>query len=235
MILQVFESMSLLFAQKGHTHNVIDGLGGRAVTRMSHESWQSPDDVVEVYNRFLQSCQFEVGTFDKSAHKHDESADWNQWLLEVPLQFASLTGPQAPHHFRIGRRLTWSTQDFASAKVTSSSTFAEVDSQNDLMLALYQYMSDRHPYQIVKLFSPTECKRLKASMSVQPGPQVFPRKAIKQADREKVHKQATIAYEKNAIGKEAFDFLTSWSKSTMRRWPRPVEYSYLTDVLFRKQ
>ena len=227
VILQIIESASLVFGVKGHTHNVLDGLGGHAVTRMSHECWDSPDDVVEIYNKFLQSCQLESGTFDRSAHKHDVAADWNAWLNEVPLQFNAITGPLAPHHVRVCRRYHLSSNDFANAKPTSCSETLQADSQDDLMLALYQYMSDPIPYQIVKLFSPMECRSLRASFTIQPAAGDFPRRNIKQADRENVHRKATVAYERHAISQKAFSFLTTWASGTMRRHPRPTFYSHL--------
>ena len=227
VIMQIFESASLIFGAKGHTHNVLDGLGGHAVTRMSHECWDSPDDVVEIYNKSLQSCQLESGTFDKSAHKHDVAADWNAWLMAVPLQFNAITGPLAPHHFRVCRRYHLSSNDFANAKLTSCSETLQADSQDDVMLALYQYMSDPIPYQIVKLFSPMECRSLRASFTSQPAAGDFLRRNIKQTDRENVYRKATVAYEKHAISQKASSFLTTWASGTMRRRPRPTFYSHL--------
>ena len=223
--MEVFETASLLFGVKGHTHNVLDGLGGHAVTRMSHECWETPDDVVECYNKFLASCQLERGTIDQTSHKHDASADWNAWLGEVPLNFTAITGPAAPHHFRICRRCHLSSLDLANAKLTYCSQLREADSQDDLMLALYQFMSDPQPYQVVKLFSPSECRQLRSSFSIQPGPGDFPRRPIQQADRENVFRKAKAAYEKKAISQKAYTFLTTWSSGTLRRHPRPTHYS----------
>ena len=82
-----------------------------------------------------------TGTFDQTSHKHDAAADWNAWLSEVPLNFSAITDPSAPHHFRICRRCHLSSHDLASAKLTCSQ-LREAESQDDLMLALCQFMLD---------------------------------------------------------------------------------------------
>ena len=224
VILEVFEGASLLFGIKGHTHNILDGLGGHAVTRMSHECWDSPHKLSVITRSFLPVVSWRKEPLTR-VHKHDEAADWNEWLNEVPLQFNAITGPVAPHHFRICRRFHLSMNDLANAKLTYCSNLREPDSQDDLVLALYQYMSDPMPYQVVKLFSPSQCKRLKMDFFVQPGPGNFPRRKIKQADREKVVKQAKVAYDRQAMSQEAYKFLTMWATGTMRRHPRPTFYS----------
>ena len=154
--------------------------------------------VVSCYNKFLASCQLERGTIDQTSNKHDASADWNAWLAEVPLNFTAITGPSAPHHFRICRRCHLSSTDLANAKLTYCSQLREADSQDDLMLALYQFMSDPQPYQVVKLFSPSECRQLRSSFSIQPGPGDFPRRPISQTDRENVFRKAKAAYEEKS-------------------------------------
>ena len=148
--LDVFATATLLFPIKGHTHGPLDGIGGHCVTRCSHMTFDSADELVDVYNGFLSRASFEEGTFAKRCWKHDESPDWNAWIAEIPLSFANLTGPLAPHGFRILRRKDMKQADLNHAKYSCAN-----QSPDDVMLAVYEYMSDPLPYQVVRLFSPS--------------------------------------------------------------------------------
>ena len=100
IMMGVFQSAVALFPIKGHTHGPLDAVGGHAVVRCSHQTFETADGLVRTYNDFLQQASFEKGTFDASAYKHDDAADWHAWANEVPLSFQHLTGPRAPHGFR---------------------------------------------------------------------------------------------------------------------------------------
>ena len=159
--MDVFATVTLLFPIKGHTHGPLDGIGGHCVTRCSHMTFDSADELTNVYQDFLSRASFEEGTFAKSCWKHDESPDWNAWIAEIPLNFANLTGPLAPHGFRILRRKYIKQADLDHAKYHCAN-----QSPDDIMLAVYEYMSDPLPYQVVRLFSPSALIICMFSLSV---------------------------------------------------------------------
>ena len=143
--MDVFATATLLFPIKGHTHGPLDGIGGHCVTRCSHMTFDSANELTHVYQDFLSRASFEEGTFAKSCWKHDESPD-----SEIPLSFANLTGPLAPHGFRILRRKDMTQADLDHAKYRCAN-----QSPDDIILAVFEYMSDPLPYQVVRLFSPS--------------------------------------------------------------------------------
>ena len=139
---------TILFPVKGHTHGPLDAIGGQAVTRCSHMPFDDPNGLVDTYQQFLSRATFEEGTFSKTCYKHDNSADWNAWINDIPLKFANHTGPMAPHGFRVLKRKRVMKEEVEHAKYHCANP-----SPNDIMMLLYHYMSDALPYQVVRLFS----------------------------------------------------------------------------------
>ena len=84
--------------------------------RCSHNTFDSADGLIN--QSFLDSAEFESGTFRKAAYKHDNAACWRQWVDEIGLDFAQLTGPKA-HGFRIALRQQLKPEDIAEARQTS--------------------------------------------------------------------------------------------------------------------
>ena len=54
------------------------------------------------------------------------------------------------------------------------------------------------------------------------------RRSIPRDVREKVVNKADQAFSTNSISFEAHDYLTKWAKGTLRRYPRPMSYSFST-------
>ena len=62
-------------------------------------------DVVDMLDHLLPTFGLDVGTRDGAkAYTLDEAAEWVKWVEEVDLATSALTGPEAPHYFRICRR-----------------------------------------------------------------------------------------------------------------------------------
>lgn len=144
--MNIFESATILFPIKGHTHGPLDGIGGHAVVKCSHETFEDADELVGVYQKFLQKAVFEKGTFDQHCYKHDDSPNWSDWCGEVPLQFRQMTGPLAPHGFRFLRWKHVKRQEVDNAGYTPHEPCAD-----DVMLLVYEHMSDPLPFQMEKL------------------------------------------------------------------------------------
>lgn len=130
---------------KGHTHGPLDAVGGHAVVRCSHETFETSDELVAIYNKFQQQASFEKGTFDASSYKQDDAADWHPWVNEVPLSFKDLTGPRAPHGFRFMKRKHMNPSEAAISN-------DRAQGPDDVMMLTYNYMSDRLPFQVCTLF-----------------------------------------------------------------------------------
>ena len=229
-VLQVFETIYIAFPTKGHTHGPLDGVGGHATVRCCNETFDTAAELVQVYDKFLADATFEEGTFFQDAYKHDNAADWQQWQQELPLEFSFLTGPKAPHGFRILSRKALTPADLAEAQQTSHVLPGTQPRPDDLMMAVYQHMSDAAPFQICWLLASAEVSGLRRSMAVQPSG-LHPRRAISQQDRQQVKQRADAGFKKGAISENAHHFLTSWIQETLRREPRPTEYSFLKHCL----
>ena len=144
---------------------------------------------------------------------------------EIGLDFAQLTGPKAPHGFRIVLRQQLKPEDIAEARQTSFAN-APPPHPGDLVLALHQFMSDARPYQVCTLVPANEMESARASVSLQPVGN-HPRRHISWADRQKTVQKATAAFESGAISQEAHSYLKNWAQETLRRHFRPPEYSFL--------
>ena len=108
--LGVIDSCNIAFPMKGHTHTCLNAVGGQAVTRCSHETFE----FVQVCQRLLDSASLETSCYFRNEWKHDSSAEWDKWLEEVPVSLTGLTGPKAPHLFRILKRKMLSIKDLDS-------------------------------------------------------------------------------------------------------------------------
>ncbi len=150
VMMGVFQTATALFPIKGHTHGPLDAVGGHAVVRCSHETFETSDELVTVYNNFLQQASFERGTFDSSAYKQDDAADWHPWVNEVPLNFKYLTGPRAPHGFRFLKRKHLNPSEAAIPDDTMP--YGQTQGPDDVMMLTYNYMSDPLPFQVITLF-----------------------------------------------------------------------------------
>ncbi len=78
---------------------------GQMCVKLSLSNFEDDMDVVEILNGFLKGSGLDTGTKDEShAYKLDASARWVEWAETVDLTMSNLTGPEAPHYFRITRR-----------------------------------------------------------------------------------------------------------------------------------
>ena len=79
--------------------------------KLSLEEFEDDMHVVDTLDHFLKASRLDVGTREGAkAYKFDEAAKWVKWAEEVDLAMSALTGPAAPHYFRICRRKHLGTQ-----------------------------------------------------------------------------------------------------------------------------
>lgn len=210
-LLNVFESVYVCYPVKGHTHSCLDALGGQAVVKCSNCSFNTDLELISVYQQFLTDACFETGTFKTSCWKQDVSADWRSWVEDIPLNFSCLTGPAAPHGFRIVFRRQ--LEDIGDAKVTAWPGAPEPNA-DDLVMSVHKYMSDATPYQVCLLVPAREVEDLRKS-------------CMTLEDREAIVSKAQACFEKGGISNDALQFLVGWAQGTKRREPRPPHYSFL--------
>ena len=230
--MKIFEMIYVCYPVKGHTHGPLDAIGGHAVVRCSNEVFNSANELVDVYQKFLDTADFEEGTTFKKTYKHDNSANWMEWIDDIELTITAMTGPKAPHGFRILTRKQLTVEEARLSDHARCQMPSHVRQQmpvaqpDDLMLAVHQYMSDAKPYQVELLLTVAEVERVRNTMSIQPRG-THPRRRISSEDRNKVATKAMTAFQRGAISEDARDFLVGWARETLRREPRPPEYSFL--------
>ena len=78
---------------------------GQTCAKLSLEEFEDDMDVVDILDHFLKTSGLDAGTREGAkAYKLDEATEWVKWAEEVDLAMSALTGPAAPHYFRICRR-----------------------------------------------------------------------------------------------------------------------------------
>ena len=101
----VVENFILNYPMKGHTHGPLDATFGQMCVKLSLAEFDDDMDVVGILNGFLQESGLDSGSRDGAqAYKFDEAPKWVEWSEAVELTMSNLTGPDAPHYFRITRR-----------------------------------------------------------------------------------------------------------------------------------
>ena len=83
---------------------LLEDVGGQAVKRRSHETFDTANELVQVYQRFLDDASVRwpgVMQVATSGNHGSMIQALNKWLDEMPATLTGLTGPKAPHLFRI--------------------------------------------------------------------------------------------------------------------------------------
>ena len=122
--LNILESISFLYPEKGHTHGPRGGTFGQMCVKLSLEEFQDDLDVVDIVEDVLKTSGLDAATRQAAmAYKLDEAPEWVQLAEEVGLSMSALTGPAAPHDFRTCRRRhlgTMSAHGDAAAEAAAS-------------------------------------------------------------------------------------------------------------------
>ena len=193
--LGIIDSCNIGFPQKGHTHNCLDAVGGQAVTRCSHETFETAQELVDVYQRFLDDASLETSCYFRKAWKHDSSPEWDKWLDEMPVTMTGLTGPKAPHLFRILRRKMLSMKDLDSLQYDFAPGHPE-----DILLLCHMYESSPKPFQAEVAIRAESLPGLLSKLVWQPSGE-HPRRHVAWAIRNKVKAKADAALQKHLVCK----------------------------------
>ena len=70
--------------------------------KISLAELEDDTDVMGILYHTMKTSGLDAGTREGAkAYKLDEAAEWVKWAEEVDLATSALTGPEAPHYFRI--------------------------------------------------------------------------------------------------------------------------------------
>ena len=234
------ECITFLYPEKGHTHGPLDGSFGQMCVKLSLEEFDDAQDVVDILDNFLKTSGLDAGTRQNAkAYKLDEAAEWVEWAEEVDLTMSALTGPDAPHSFRICRREQVGV-DFAatSQERASEECAAELaachradhrgyqPNSEDVVMVVKARMASREVAQIILMVPAADLGRYHRLASQPQG--IHPRRPASDADRKKVLYAAMAAFQAGAIRQKAHDYLTQWSRGVLRRQPRPSHYRFVS-------
>ena len=230
--LNILESISFLYPEKGHTHGPLDGTFGQVCVKLSLEEFQDDLDVVNILDSFLQTSGFDAATRqDAMAYKLDEAPEWVQWAEEVDLSISALTGPEAPHYFRICRRRHLGTMSAHGDAAAEAAANHQADHRgyqpkgDDVVLVVKDRMASIKVSQIILMLPAADLGHIHG-LPLQPHG-THQRRSASEADRLKVCNAASAAWQAGAIQEKARDYLMQWSQGTRRRQPRPSHYHFL--------
>jgi hypothetical protein len=224
--LGVFRWVTLNYLTTGHTHDMLDGTFGQITVRLSKFEFDDDMDVVAILIRLLGDLGIEESSRRASlAYKLDEAPCWNTWWEEISLHFSKLTGPMAPHSFRVITRLDL-------GKCTGGHGELEVrpeplpngppESGGDIVVVVKHYMHSRVLCQVFTAWPESACARL----TRQPAG-THQRRPVREGDRRKVVNKAEELHRIRQINGKAKDYLVEWATGERRRFPRPVRYDFL--------
>ena len=169
--LNCLESVSCLYPEKGHTHGPLDGSFGQMCVKLSLEEFDDDLDVVNILDNFLKTSGLDAGTRqDAKAYKLDEAAEWVEWAEEgVDLVMSALTGPDAPHYFRICRRKHVGTDSAHGDRLAEAEACYRADhrgyqpSGDDVVMIVKDRMASLQVSQIILMLPAADLGRIYGS------------------------------------------------------------------------
>jgi hypothetical protein len=223
--LGVFRWVTLSYLTIGHTHDNLDGTFGQITVRLSRHEFDDDDEVLEILMKLLADLGIDTTSRRASlAYKLDEAFEWQAWWDDINIAFSNMTGPRAPHSFRVCCR-----KDLGRSKDDRSELDARPEALpgnpreqgGDVVVAVKHYMHSRAVSQVFTAW-PEDCSNL-------PRQPVgyHPRRPIREADRKRIISKAEELYSHSHINGKARDYLVGWCGGTRRRRPRPARYEFL--------
>jgi hypothetical protein len=225
--LGVFKWVTLNYLTTGHTHDDLDGTFGQITVRLAAFTFDDDTDVVSLLMRLLGDLGIEDSSRRASlAYKLDEAPCWDKWWDEISLSFSQLTGPKAPHSFRVCTRLDL-------GKCTGGHGELEVrpepipngppESGGDVVVVVKHFMHSRAISQVFTAWP----ESARGGLTRQPAGTHL-RRPVRGSDRRKVISKAEELHKNRRIKGKARDYLVEWAQGTRRRHPRPERYEFLS-------
>ena len=171
------------------------------------------------------------------AYKLDEAAERIEWAeTKVQLALTSLTGPLAPHYFRITQRRYLGISDAAGDAAAEARALVEVahgrrgsvahEDPDDAVLVVKDRMASLSVSQILLMTPAAELPALRQG-PLQPSG-CHERRHATQADRQQAVGRAEACYQAQGISERARNYLVYWARGSRRRVPRPRSYEFLS-------
>ena len=223
--LSVFEWVTLSYLVTGHTHENIDGTFGQLTVKLAATEFNSAKEVVAILSKLFKDLGVDPGArANARAYKLDEVADWHDWWDELGLNLSRLTGPEAPHWFRICRRKDLGTLPNTQAERTTpwqvfpGNAPAAAD---DVMLVVKDRMASPDVLQVLTVLPAAAALGLRLRQPRGLGG----RKAIREVA--KLVRTATDLHAKGHLPAAAAEYLTGWAQGRLPKEPRPTSYQCL--------
>ena len=215
----VFQWVTLSYLISGHTHENLHATFGQLTVKLSALAFDDDLSVIDVLLRLLGELGIDRSSRQASlAYKVDEAADWHAWWNEGDFRLSQLTGPDAPHWFRICR-----LKDLAEdgAPLTSAPGMPP-PRPDDVVMAIKDRMSSPSTYQRLRLIPAED-----ANPVMEQPPGVRPRRSGGEDVKAKTARVARDLHRTGSISDAAHDYLVGWAEGTRAKQPRPAEYSFL--------
>jgi hypothetical protein len=223
--LNIFASVTLSYLITGHTHENIDGTFGQITVKLSAEEFNSDDEVVQILSKLVSELGVDKDSREASlAYKLDEAADWISWFEETGVSVSQLTGPQAPHWFRVCclSDVGAQEQEESAVAVTSPAGLPPAH-PDDVVLIVKDRMASTTVRQVVRLMCRDDRDRLSQFQ-----PRGLHERRPGHGDvKRKVASVAQELFDKGILAEAARAYLVGWAQGTRRRHPRPTSYSFL--------
>lgn len=228
--LGVLESITLAYLITGHTHENLDGTFGQLTVKLSAREFSDDREVLSI----LQQLLLELGIDPASrasakAYKLDEAADWEAWWGELGLTLSALTGPEAPHWFRICRLRDLGRAAGETDVPLMSPPGMPEPCQDDVVMAVKDRMASSQVDQVVRLVPAAACRGLTL---VQPQGQHSRRPGGCEV-KAKVARVARELRTKGVLSDSAAEYLVGWAEGTRPREARPATYQFLQERRWR--
>ena len=143
-----------------------------------------------------------------------------EWADKVDLIMSNLTGPQAPHYFKICKR---SRIGLGSGVSVDNQNFQP--NADDVLMVVKDMMASLEVQQIILLVPAAQLPSLDAQPLQPQGKHT--RRPISDIDRNKVREVAEQVRREGAINPKACSYLVEWAQGTRRRLPKPETYTFL--------
>ena len=219
--LGVFSWVTLAYLITGHTHENIDATFGQITVKLSAKEFDDDTEVIKLLQEILRDIGIDTGAKENiRVYKLDESADWRSWMVETALSASKLTGPHAPHSFRICRLRDVGPDQTCELESAPGMPAADMD---DVVMVVRARMASPSPQQLLRLIPTATCM---AMVQVQPGG-YHTRRAGGEDVKAKVARVARTLNEKGAISNVARNYPVGWATGTRQLAKRPARYSFL--------
>ena len=144
----IFQTATVAFLRKGHTHEDLDGLWGVNAGELDHvTAWDTPDEIIEHTQRVMSRT---LGAVPVVVWKLDFVRRWNDWKEGLGVEgFPGVTGKGSPHWFHFCLR-----RDLPIDLLPRVANPTVTGDPMDVMLEVREFMADVQPSQDIIVVAP---------------------------------------------------------------------------------